>query len=159
MNILINYNTYDPNNVFFSEPIKNTIIENSVFRRLVYTPSNYSLNSLHFLISVHNAVLKKYYNKYKCFVNPNINNQQECQKMLSIEKAMLKRIDIKNKRAVYQISDLLSQKHIKLFSTYPLNENYENFRVVLKISGVWETDDTYGLTFKFIDINNLDNDV
>lgn len=157
MNILINYNTYDANNVFFSEAIKNTIIDNSVFRRLVYTPDNYSLNSLHFMISIQNAVIKKYYNKYKCYINHTTLNQVEINKMLSIEKSILNRVDIKNKRPITQISDLLNQKHIKLFSSSPLKDNYENFRVVLKISGIWETEDTYGLTFKFIDLTNLDN--
>lgn len=157
MNILINYNTYDANNVFFSEAIKNTIIDNSVFRRLVYTPDNYSLNSLHFMISIQNAVIKKYYNKYKCYINHTTLNQAEIIKMLDIEKSILSRVDIKNKKPIFQIADLLNQKHIKLFSNYSLNDNYENFRVVLKISGIWETGDTYGLTFKFIDINNLDN--
>ena len=157
MNILINYNTYDANNVFFSEAIKNTIIDNSVFRRLVYTPDNYSLNSLHFMISIQNAVIKKYYNKYKCYINHTTLNQVEINKMLSIEKSILNRVDIKNKRPIMQISDLLNQKHIKLFSSNSLKDNYENFRVVLKISGIWETEDTYGLTFKFIDLTNLDN--
>jgi hypothetical protein len=157
MNILINYNTYDANNVFFSEAIKNTIIDNSVFRRLVYTPDNYSLNSLHFMISIQNAVIKKYYNKYKCYINHTTSNQVEINKMLSIEKSILSRVDIKNKRPITQISDLLNQKHIKLFSSNHLKDNYENFRVVLKISGIWETEDTYGLTFKFIDLTNLDN--
>jgi hypothetical protein len=157
MNILINYNTYDANNVFFSEAIKNTIIDNSVFRRLVYTPDNYSLNSLHFMISIQNAVIKKYYNKYKCYINHTTLNHVEINKMVSIEKSILSRVDIKNKRPITQISDLLNQKHIKLFSSNPLKDNYENFRVVLKISGIWETEDTYGLTFKFIDLTNLDN--
>ena len=76
---------------------------------------------------------------------------------LSIEKSILTRVDIKNKRPITQISDLLNQKHIKLFSSNHLRDNYENFRVVLKISGIWETEDTYGLTFKFIDLTNLDN--
>uniref|UniRef100_A0A6C0BR54 Uncharacterized protein n=1 Tax=viral metagenome TaxID=1070528 RepID=A0A6C0BR54_9ZZZZ len=155
MNILINYNTYDANNVFFSEAIKNTIIENSVFRRLVYTPNNYSLNSLHFMVSIQNAVIKKYYNKYKCYINHTTLNHLEILKMNTIEKTILSRADIKDKRPVMQIADLLNQKHIKLFSSDNLNDNYEVFRVVLKISGIWETEDTYGLTFKFIDINNL----
>ena len=157
MNILINYNTYDPNNVFFSEPIKNTIIEDSIFRRVVYTPSKYSLNSLHFNVNITNAVLKKYYNKYKCYINVTPTNTIECNKMINIEKSILNRLELKNKRALYQIHDLLNQKHIKLFSDSPLRDNYENFRVILKISGIWETENTYGLTFKFIDINSLEN--
>tara|TARA_Y100000992_G_C20966706_1_gene350738 strand:+ start:26 stop:499 length:474 start_codon:yes stop_codon:yes gene_type:complete len=155
MNILINYNTYNPNNVFFSESIKNTIVENGVFRRIVYTPDNFSLNSLHFMIVIQNAVIKKYYNKYKCYINNVHMNQQEIIKMKEIEKSVLSRLDIKDKKPIYQIEDLLNQKHIKFFSTDALKDNYEYFRIVLKISGVWESDDTYGLTFKFIDINNL----
>jgi hypothetical protein len=153
MNILINYNTYDANNVFFSEAIKNTIIENSIFRRLVYNPNNYSLNSLHFMINIQNAVIKKYYNKYKCYINHTILNQNEISKMVAIENTILSRLDVKDKRPILQIRDLLNQKHIKLFSNNTLKDNYENFRVVLKISGIWETEDTYGLTFKFIDTN------
>jgi len=149
MNILINYNTYDANNVFFSEAIKNTIIENSIFRRLVYNPNNYSLNSLHFMINIQNAVIKKYYNKYKCYINHTILNQNEISKMVAIENTILSRLDVKDKRPILQIRDLLNQKHIKLFSNNTLKDNYENFRVVLKISGIWETSDEYGITFKF----------
>ena len=74
--------------------------------------------------------------------------------MINIEKTILERLSIKDKTPIYQIAELINQKHIKLFSSTPLRDNYDNFRVVLKISGIWETSDTYGLTFKFIDTND-----
>jgi hypothetical protein len=105
------------------------------------------------MINIQNAVIKKYYNKYKCYINHTILNQNEISKMVAIENTILSRLDVKDKRPILQIRDLLNQKHIKLFSNNTLKDNYENFRVVLKISGIWETEDTYGLTFKFIDTN------
>ena len=46
MNAIIDKTTYNIDKVFFGEPIKNTIIENSIFRRIIYTEQNISFNNI-----------------------------------------------------------------------------------------------------------------
>jgi hypothetical protein len=36
-----------------------------------------------------------------------------------------------------------------------INENNKNTQYVLKISGIWETQDEIGLTYKLFEVNNL----
>ena len=62
----------------------------------------------------------------------------------------MENINISKKQVKYNIKDQLNNGSIRIFSNKELeNKEYENFQIALKISGIWETDDEYGITFKF----------
>ena len=69
-----------------------------------------------------------------------------------IEKAGL---HINNKVGQFKLYEQLQSGIIKLFfennkiNNYNINTN----KLILKISGIWETDTNYGLTFKFTNVN------
>ena len=46
MNVLIPMNDFDKNSIFYSEQVKNTIIENSYFVRIIYSTELMSLNNI-----------------------------------------------------------------------------------------------------------------
>jgi len=127
MNILVNLKQINTDYIFFGETIKNSIIENGKFTRLIYSDADMCLNGLHI------------------YFDSNLINQREIMDMLiELEKIILFKIDILNKTAQYKIKDYLKWMNTKNCEDYKIN------KYVLKISGIWETNEDYGITFKFL---------
>jgi hypothetical protein len=151
MNIAKNINQYDENNVYFCEPIKNNVMNDGYFIRILYSTPLFVLNGINLVIFLNDVVIEKYYNKYKCSFNP-MNHKTLIDNIKLIEENLLKTVNFKNKIPQFKISEQLKNGHIKIFS-----ENIEkinNNLFTLKISGIWETDLHYGITYKFIKLNN-----
>lgn len=127
------------NNIYFSDVIKNTVIENGKFVRLIYSSSNIILNGVYINVPV--IINKSSCNKY--YFNFHDNNNCK-KKLIDIESLILNKYDIpKNK--IYKLAQQLDQNTIKLFNYI---ENYN--KIILKISGLWEDEHNCGLTYKFI---------
>jgi hypothetical protein len=148
MNIVKNMNQYDENSLFFCEPIKNNIIDDSYFIRILYSTHNVVLNGVYLLITLNNITCEKYYNKYRCCFNPN-NHKDVIDNIKKIEENILTKYDNK-KIPNFKISEQLKNGNIKLFNL--INTSDSSF--IVKISGIWETNCNYGLTYKFITANN-----
>jgi hypothetical protein len=148
MNIVKNMNQYNENNIFFCEPIKNNIMSDGNFIRILYSTHNILLNGIYLLIGLNEVVCEKYYNKYKCIFNPN-NHKDIIDNIKIIEENILKKIDIK-KIPQFKINEQLKNGNIKLFNNIDKTE----CSIIIKISGIWETQYNYGLTYKFIKVNN-----
>jgi hypothetical protein len=145
MNIIKNIEQYDINSVFFCDPIKNNIINNSHFIRIMYSTSYFNLNGIYILIPIFYSITEKYYNKFKCSIDYN-KFKEIIDKINLIEIGILNKHIIANKRPIYKITEQLKSGIIKIFSyIQPTNNLFS-----LKISGIWETETEYGLTYKFI---------
>ena len=66
MNIVKKINQYDENNVLFCEPIKNNVMNDGNFIRIIYSNDLFILNGISLFIELNNVSFEKYYNKYKC---------------------------------------------------------------------------------------------
>jgi len=143
-----NINQYNENNIFFCEPIKNNIMNDGTFIRILYSTHNILLNGIYLLISLNEITCEKYYNKYRCNFNPS-NHKDIIDNIKIIEENILKKIDIK-KTPQLKISEQLRNGNIKLFNM--IDQQDSSF--IVKISGVWETQYNYGLTYKFIKVTN-----
>jgi hypothetical protein len=148
MNLVKNINQYDENNIFFCEPIKNNIMNDGTFIRILYSTHNILLNGIYLLISLTDIACEKYYNKYRCIFNAS-NHKDIIDNIKIIEENILKKIDIK-KTPQLKISEQLRNGNIKLFNM--IDQQDSSF--IVKISGVWETQYNYGLTYKFIKVSN-----
>ena len=148
MNLVKNMNQYDENNIFFCEPIKNNIMNDGTFIRILYSTHNILLNGIYLLISLTDIACEKYYNKYRCIFNAS-NHKDIIDNIKIIEENILKKIDIK-KTPQLKISEQLRNGNIKLFNM--IDQQDSSF--IVKISGVWETQYNYGLTYKFIKVSN-----
>jgi hypothetical protein len=148
MNLVKNMNQYDENNIFFCEPIKNNIMNDGTFIRILYSTHNILLNGIYLLISLTDIACEKYYNKYRCIFDPS-NHKDIIDNIKIIEENILKKIDIK-KTPQLKISEQLRNGNIKLFNM--IDQQDSSF--IVKISGVWETQYNYGLTYKFIKVTN-----
>ena len=69
--------------------------------------------------------------------------------MKLIEEELLKKYN-SNKIVSYKIYDQIKCGYIKLFMDVG---NKSQISFVLKISGIWETQYNYGLTYKFLNVN------
>jgi hypothetical protein len=150
MNLVKKIEQYDENNVFFCEPIKNNIMLEGNFIRILYSTYNLTLNGVYLLIELNDIVSEKYYNKNKCSFNVN-SHKELIEKIKVIEENLLKKIEIKNKIPQYKIYEQLTNGNIKFFCDNNNNKTTNSF--ILKISGIWETQINYGLTYKFTKIN------
>ena len=69
MNIAIKIEQYDSNKIFFCESIKNSIINEGIFIRILYSTSYVVINGVFLLINLNDITFNKYYNKFKCNFN------------------------------------------------------------------------------------------
>lgn len=150
MNIVKNIDQYNDDFVFFCEPIKNNIINNSSFIRIIYSSSQFSLNGIYIKVNINHKAIDKYYNKFKYFFDIQQHKDIIC-KLQKIEETIINKYFIHENKKVpqYKIYEQLTQGHIKVFTDFA-NKHNINDTFVLKIAGIWETDTEYGLTYKFV---------
>jgi hypothetical protein len=178
MNIAIDINNFSIDNVYFGDSIKNAIIENGKFIRIFYSNDIMTLNGIYIKIDsdlkkltdgdiqsllanitrIENSILEKInipnktktikisdYLIFNAYMNSNINVSAGNQNNFKYQSQYPYPY-----QSQYQLQSLLqtqqAQNHSKIHN---LN------RMLLKISGVWETASEYGLTFKFIEINKM----
>lgn len=146
MNIVKNIEQYNEDFVYFCEPIKNTIMNEGYFIRIIYSTPLVVFNGIYLAITLTHTNIEKYFNKYKCTFDIN-----QYKKLISdikdIEESILMKINIKDKIPNYKIYEQLKTGSLKIFAD---NIDNNNNTYLLKISGIWETDINYGVTYKFI---------
>lgn len=149
MNLVKRIDQYDDKNIFFCEPTKNNVMNEGTFIRILYSTINVVLNGIYLLVTLNDISCEKYYTKYRCCFNISthieiINN------LKNIEEELLKKYENINKIPQHKIYEQLRNGNLKIFTdigTKPVCS------FILKISGIWETEDKYGLTYKFIKID------
>jgi len=140
---------YNDNNIFFCEPIRNNIINDSHFIRILYSTHEFMLNGIYLYIPLNDVIIEKHYNKYRCSFN--LYNNKTIDKIKVIETQLLQKYSITPKTPIHKIYSQILNGGIKIFNNYT---DYEHLNdedtLILKISGIWETETNYGLTYKFI---------
>jgi len=131
MNILFFLKQINNDYIFFNEPIKNSIIENGLFNRLIYSDLLMSLNGLY--ISFEENDREK------------MSQKEIIDMLIELEKIIIFKIDINYKTCQYKIRDYLKHMNSRYVEDFKIN------KYILKISGIWETQQEYGITFKFLD--------
>ena len=149
MNLVKTIEQYDDNCVYFCDPIKNNIMNDSNFIRIMYSNDNLVLNGIYLLMKINNFICEKYYDKYRCVFNVN-SHQDLIQNLKNIEETILKKINIIHKIPQLKINEQLKNGNIKIFNDIT---DKQSCMFILKISGVWETQYNYGLTYKFVKTN------
>jgi len=66
MNIVKTIDQYNDDCVYFCDPIKNNIMNDGNFIRILYSTPMFILNGIYLSISINQLTIEKYYNKYKC---------------------------------------------------------------------------------------------
>lgn len=147
MNIVKKIEQYDENYVYFCDPIKNTIMNEGTFIRILYSTNTMVLNGIYLLIQLNDMTIEKYYNKAKYSFNI-VAHKDLIEKIRKIEENILKKANVYNKSPLFKIYEQLQTGCIKLFNDTTQSKISGLF--ILKISGIWENNNNYGLTFKFM---------
>lgn len=63
MNLILTTSQFYKKNVYFSEPIENTIIENSQFIKLTYSSKDITLNGIYILLDLNITSKESYFKK------------------------------------------------------------------------------------------------
>ena len=147
-NLAMDIEQFNSDNLYFSQPVKNNIIDQGYFYRLQYSNEIITINCLQFILPMTNTTLIKYYNKYKCIFNAN--NNDIVKKLHDLEIKILAKINTE-KKPKYNLYDQVKNNSIKFFSMNDYNDKPGKFDILFKISGVWEDADNYGITYKCCD--------
>lgn len=145
MYIIHSIEDFNVDDIYFNKSVNNTVINNGKFTRVLFSNSLYTINSLLYLINFSSISIEQSYNKYKCYFSYE-KNKNLISKIHNIENTILEITSI-NKDKKFCISDQLDTGFIRLFEN-SMPERDKKF--ILKISGIWETDTDYGLTYKFM---------
>ena len=137
---------FNKNYIYFNDPIQNTIINESRFIRIIYSTPNIIFNGINVLVNFIIDSVDKQYNKN--IINYSVEkNEQVIKSINNIEKTILDKY-CSNKEPSYNLASQISSGSLKLFSESI--DKKKNIDVILKISGLWEDDSSYGITYKFL---------
>lgn len=149
-----NINNIDYNNIIISDPIKNSMLEQSLFYKFLYSKEYVTFNGIFLLFKLQDIQ----YNKDKIIFNSKINNKTLDQ-IIKIEKNLFDLFNSK-KNKNYKLKEIITNNNIKFNNSDVDNvDNYTDFNslkdnfFILKLSGFWETNENIGLTFKIIKLH------
>jgi hypothetical protein len=155
----------DYRNIVIYDPIKNSIIQQSNFYKIIYSNNLVSFNGIYGLFKLKDSCI----HQERCNFNIELNSESIAN-IVNLEKYLLNVFDIK-KYKIYKLAEILNLGFIKYNNNILHDDVYtklaglkENARTlfnsnthyltentfILKISGVWETKENMGLTFKII---------
>ena len=139
---------YNQNAIIFSERVKNNILNNAYFYRLYYSDEHFTTNGLYIHFILRDVKIEKYFNKMKCIFDK-YKNTSIITFLKKLEITILKCLPTHtNKILVYQIEEQLNNNFIKIFSNTECPTS-KDIDILLKISGIWENNGEYGITFRF----------
>ena len=67
MNIVIDIDEFNKDYIFLQEPVKNNIIDDSKFIRLIYSNNIFSVNTVYIVVNLQIVNIENYFNKLKFF--------------------------------------------------------------------------------------------
>ena len=147
MNLTLTVEQFNNKHLYFYDAIDNTIIENSKFIKMIYSEEDYILNGIYILLELNISNRELYFKKYKFNFDIRANSKL-INNVYKIEEDILNKYDCgKNKKN--NIKELFNNGYFKIHSSD--ETNFGN-KFILKMSGIWETVDEYGITYKIIQI-------
>jgi hypothetical protein len=153
MNIVIDIDEFNKDHIFLQEPVKNNIIDDSKFIRIIYSNNIFSINTLYIVFNLHISQIEHYFNKHKFVFNVK-QNMKPIAQLKYIEDSILDKVVINNKKPVFRLYEQLNAGNLKLFKdNLKLHKINNDNEFIIKISGIWENEYEYGITYKFVDMN------
>ena len=153
MNIVIDIDEFNKDYIFLQEPVKNNIIDDSKFIRIIYSTNIFSINTVYIVLKLNIIQIEHYFNKHKFIFNVK-QNMTQINQLKSMEESILDKVFINNKKPVFRLYEQLISGNIKLFKeSLKLHKINSDNEFIIKISGLWENKYEYGITYKFVDMN------
>ena len=153
-----NLKTIDYDAIIINEPIKNSVLQYNYFYKLQYSTNIVVLTSIFILFELNNVLLEN----DKALFNKNTINDSVFNKLNNLEEYILNLIN-NSKTKLYKFRELQENQYFK-YSLCDDIDKFNNYKYVntldgktskfiLKISGIWESKENIGLTFKIIIVN------
>ena len=153
-----NLKTIDYDAIIINEPIKNSVLQYNYFYKLLYSTPLVVLTSIFTLFELNNVILEN----DKATFNKNTINDSVFYKLNQLEEYVLNLVN-NSKTKLYKFKELQENQYFK-YSLCDDIDKYNNYKYVntldgknnkfiLKISGIWESKENIGLTFKIIITN------
>jgi hypothetical protein len=142
--------------IILNEPVKNSVLQYNYFYKLIYSTNILVLTSIFTVFDLTNFIIE---NDSITF-NKSTNNFDIFNKLITLEEYLLKLLN-SSKSKLYKFKEIYDNKTFR-FVFNDTNETLENnintlpiknYQIVLKISGLWESKEAIGLTYKFILVN------
>ena len=169
MNIILNIKdifedeTLNRNTLFFLDTKQNMIIPGE-FTKILYSDDLITLNGLYLDCPLFLQPVEKFNKKNTIWFQPyHIQNTNVIQQFSNFEKELLeyyKQQTGSNKNLVYSLHNQLYSGNAKIYTTFNASalvntsekDSVESidFKYVIKISGIWESDERIGVTYKVI---------
>jgi len=145
--------------IIINEPIKNSAVQYNYFYKLLYSTPIVSLTSIFVIFELNNL----------CFENDKIKfdksalNNSVFNKLIELEEHVLNLVR-DSKIKLFKLKELYENQYFKyslsddnenLNNYNHLNDIYNNKTFIIKISGIWESKESIGLTFKFIKVTKF----
>lgn len=150
MNLAQPISSFDARGIFLSDPIKNTVMPNSNFTRVLYSDPSATFAGIHLQLSFPMLVEERYFQKSKLVFD----TQKYASLVQIVQKIETIILDSfgSTKRRVSKMSDQFAQGTLRMGHSPSVEDIAKDY--VLKISGVWETEYDYGLTYKVMEVNH-----
>ena len=132
MNIILNDGDYSINNVYFTECTNDVLNINEIYYKILYSNNIITLNGIYILLNINNFNSKTAINNY----------------LHNIEMDILNKINSKEFTYIYKLVDSFN----RFYNKNIVLDNTEN-KYILKIFGIYESNNEYYLNFKFLNIN------
>ena len=159
MNILFDLSQLDINNIIFSDSKKNIIMDGN-FTKLIYSNNIISTNGIYIQFPIHIVAIETVANKYVVkFLTRDLDNNTIIQSFSELEIQLLeyyKQFYNCTKTISTILHDQLQYGNIKLHIDnfqLPSVSSFDvtSVKLFLKISGIWETENSVGITYKIME--------
>lgn len=141
-------------NIRYLYPKKNNIMEGE-FTKILFSKDNVTMNGIYLYLPLNTE--KKNISNNEIFIRNIINNPNNCsivQDLKELEKCILEHYQLYNCRDKQMESVLtkqLSTHQIRVYHDNLKTNKKKNFYVI-KISGIWESNRKFGLTYKIMEL-------
>ena len=148
MNVVINENQFDISHIYYTEPIQNIVLDNSSFVKLIYSNEYIMISGIYLLLHLKITSKENYFKKIKVTYDAT-SNKELLHKLYEIENIILNKYS-NSKKPRKIIYETLNGGTIKLFPNNETDSIPATNSFILKISGLWENETEYGLTYKLL---------
>ena len=155
MNFIINMNHFQIENLHLFEKKKNIVID-GIFTKMIYSDKLLSMNGIYLNFPLElNLNQNPYNNKNVFFYSYTKNNDNYIKELSNLETNIInyyKYFYNVNKENSMVLKKQLQSGFFKLYRQQTNEKKNGNVKFVLKISGIWETKNEIGITFKLLEM-------
>lgn len=150
MLLCLKENQFNKNYILINNKIKNNVINNSYFYRIYYANDCFILNGVTIEFTLKNINIEKHFNKIKINFNKR-DNLKTVENLLRVESELINMFNTKKK--ILLLKEQLENDFIKIVNNYKNITKQSEIKLILKISGFWESTYDYGITFRCLNID------